>query len=389
MKAKHDADLDLIMRLMAIPGKTGEEREIASFVEQMLRQAGAKSSQIQYDDAHQRCPRGGQVGNLIVQLPGTIKGPRRMLMAHMDTVPICVGCKPVKRGGYVVSADPATGLGADNRSGVGAVLTAAMHILKHKPAHPPVTFLFAVQEEVGLSGSRYVKKSLLGKPKFAFNFDGGSPAKLTIGATGAYRMQFDLYGIASHAGVAPHHGVSAVTIAGLAIASLQRDAWLGKIEKGKKKGTSNIGVIEGGSAINVVTNHVRVRAEVRSHDPVFRKKLLNTFIAAFEKAAKQVRNVAGQTGYAKVDFQLDYEAFKLSESEPCVKIAGQAVRDAGGEPFTDISNGGLDANYMKVHGIPTVTMGAGQQHAHTVEEKLNISDYTRACRIATLLATGS
>jgi len=40
----------------------------------------------------------------------------------MDTVPICVGAKPVRKGNVVRSADPKTGLGADDRAGVAVVL---------------------------------------------------------------------------------------------------------------------------------------------------------------------------------------------------------------------------------------------------------------------------
>ena len=40
----------------------------------------------------------GNVGNLIVKLPGTVRGPRRLLMAHMDTVPVCLGAQPVPDG---------------------------------------------------------------------------------------------------------------------------------------------------------------------------------------------------------------------------------------------------------------------------------------------------
>ena len=77
------------------------------------------------------------------------------------------------------------------------------------------------------------KKSLLGKPKLAFNFDGGSPAKLTIGATGGYRMTIDIRGLASHAGSAPAEGVSAIAIASLAIADLVKNGWHGQIAKGR------------------------------------------------------------------------------------------------------------------------------------------------------------
>ena len=47
---------------------------------------------------NRRTPLGGQVGNLVLKLPGTVRGPRRMLSAHVDTVPICVGSRPVRKG---------------------------------------------------------------------------------------------------------------------------------------------------------------------------------------------------------------------------------------------------------------------------------------------------
>jgi tripeptide aminopeptidase len=48
---------------------------------------------------------------------------------------------------------------------------------------------------------------------------------------------------------------------------------------------------------------------------------------------------------------------------------------------------GLDANWMVRHGIPTVTFGAGQNEAHTIDEWINLDEYNRACALAIRLAT--
>ena len=127
-----------------------------------------------------------------------------------------------------------------------------------------------------------MEKERLGEPQLAFNWDGGSPDKLCIGATGGYRMEIHVEGLASHAGVSPERGVSAIAIASLAIADLQRHGWHGLIRKGKKRGTSNVGIIRGGEATNVVTDRVYLKAEARSHDPKFREKI----VAKIEKAFK-------------------------------------------------------------------------------------------------------
>jgi tripeptide aminopeptidase len=379
--------LRLVMDLMAIPGRSGEETAVADYIREQLHAAGVPKSAIQFDTAHHRTPLGGAIGNMVLKLPGAIRGPRRMLSAHMDTVPVCVGSRPIRRQNLVVSADKSTGLGADDRAGAAVLLATVLAIVRSKLSHPPLTFLWTVQEEVGLFGARHVRKALLGNPRLAFNFDGGSSAKLTIGATGGYRMKIDVHGIASHAGGAPADGVSAIAITSLAIADLVNNGWHGQIEKGRHSGTSNVGVVQGGAATNVVTDHVVVKAEARSHDPKFRRRIVKQIEQAFQKAARKVRNAAGQHGRVEIDGRLDYESFRLVRDEPCVVAAASAVAAAGSEPELAISNGGLDANWLSAHGIPTVTLGCGQRNIHSVDEQLDVADFHLARRIALRLAT--
>ncbi len=324
----------------------------------------------------------------MLRLPGTIRAPRRLLMAHMDTVPLCAGSKPAVKGDRVRSAAP-TGLGADDRAGCAVILTAACEILRRKLPHPPLAFLWAVQEEVGLFGARHANLALLGQPKLAFNWDGGSAEKLTVGATGAYRLEITVHGIASHAGGAPEQGVSAIAIAGLAIAELQQAGWLGDVRKGASRGTSNIGVIHGGAATNVVTDCVELKAEARSHDPVFRRAIRDAIIEAFKKAAGQVRSITGAAGKVSCESRQDYESFRLPDDDPSIAAAGAAVAATGGKPFHFVSNGGLDANWLTARGIPTVTLGCGQLNAHMVTEQLDLAEFRRACRVALRLATAS
>lgn len=386
-KADTKRAFQMVMELMAIPGTSGHEKGVADYITKKLREAGAPASAIRSDNAHKKTPLAGEVGNLIFQLPGTLRGPRRLLMAHMDTVPICVGAKPVRKGKIVRSADPKTGLGADDRSGVAVVLNAALEILRRKLPHPPLTFFWPIQEEVGLHGAHYAQLGLLGKPHLAFNWDGGAAAKITVAATGGYRLQIEIEGLAAHAGAAPEHGVSAIAIASLAIAELVREGWHGLIVKGDHRGTSNVGMIRGGEATNVVTDHVELKAEARSHDPQFRKQIVAAIEQAFRTAAQAVRNAEGRHGQVRFHGRQDYEAFRLAADEPSVLAAERALRAAGLEPQRGVSNGGLDANWMTAHGIPTVTLGCGQMKIHTTSEFLDIAAFEQACAIALDLAT--
>ncbi len=376
------------MELMGIPGPSGQEAAVRQYLQSVLEPVLPKRNWLSTDQAHRKTDPPGEVGNLILKLPGTRRGTRRLFSAHMDTVPLCVGCQPERRGKYVVSADSATGLGADDRAGTAVLLATALRLLSSDTPYPPITFLWTVQEEVGLKGARHVNFQKLGKPRWGFNFDGGDAAKITIGATGGYRMAITLKGIASHAGGAPEEGVSAIAIAAMAIADLQQNGWHGAVRKGRRIGTSNVGVVRGGQATNIVAEKVELEAEARSHDATFRKRIVKEIEQAFRRAAKQVTNTRGQSGKVEFEGRLDYESYHLRVNDTPAVLARSAVSSAGLDPEIAIANGGLDANWLTAHGVPTVTLGCGQMNIHTSAEKLDLPAFHQACEIAWSLATG-
>ncbi|HTL53231.1 MAG TPA: M20/M25/M40 family metallo-hydrolase, partial [Planctomycetota bacterium] len=304
-KVHAESAIQTLMQLLAIPGLSGQEGLVDAAIVKKLRKAGVKHSQITHDNVHKKVPFPAQVGNLIVQLPGvgaTAKQPRRLFMCHMDTVPLCRGAVPVRKGGKIVAKGP-TALGADNRTACGALITCIETLIRHQLPHPPLTFLFTIAEETGLWGARLVNAKDLGHPAppaMGFNYDGGDPADAIIGATGAERWEVTVLGISSHAGVHPEHGVSAIAIAALAIGEVFETGWFGRVIKGKYRGTSNIGKINGGMATNQVADRVEITGESRSHTLPFAAKITAAYRHAFLKAAVQVKNIYGKRG--KIQF---------------------------------------------------------------------------------------
>lgn len=379
--------LELVMELMRIPGPSCREGQIAAVVREKLLAAGVPASVIATDNAHVKSPAGGETGNLIVKLPGTQRGPRRLLMAHLDTVPLCVGCEPVRIDKYIENARSDTGLGADNRSGVGVVLNTALEIFERKLPHPPLTLLFTVQEELGLFGSRFCDFKRLGKPTMAWNWDARGPHRITLAATGGHTLNVKIHGIASHAGGAPECGVSAIAIAATAIHKLVEQGWHGDIQRGRRHGTCNLGIIRGGDATNVVTDLVEITGECRSYHRSFREAIIRHVRQAFEYAVTCHKNDEGKFGRVEVDAQTDYEAFRIAKTDPGVRAAQAAIRSLGLTPELLTSNSALDANWMNFHGLPTATLGAGQIWGHTLKECMDIGQFEQACRIALRLAT--
>jgi len=384
----------ILLELLSIPGPSCEEGAVAEYVTRRLVAAGVPKATIKTDQAHRHTPRPGKVGNLVCKLSGSGPplvrgGDRRMFSAHMDTVPLCVGVKPVARGGRLMPAQKDKALGGDDRSGVAIVLATALEVVERGLPHPPLTFLWTVQEELGLQGVKQVNLGLLGKPTMGFNFDGGEFEDLIIGATGAYRIAIEVHGHAAHAGMHPSDGVSAITITSLAVAQLHKDGWLGAVAKGRKTGTSNVGIVQAGDATNVITPYALVRAEARSHDPVFRKRIVAAIEKAFRDAAKAVRNDDGKRGRVEIETVLDYESFRLANDDPAVVACREVVRALGGKPVTKISSGGLDANFLSAQCASTVTLGAGQMNVHTADELLDLAKFRQACRMALRLATAT
>jgi tripeptide aminopeptidase len=380
-----------LMRFLAVDGITGQERAIGNDVARALKEIGVPARQIRWDRAHEQIPLPTQTGNLIVDLPGKRSGPRRLFMTHLDTVPLCAGAVP-KRAGNRIEPQGKTALGGDNRTGVACLVTLIATLLQNHLSHRPFTFLFTVREESGLWGARFVDRDDLGIPEMGFNVDGRSPRELTIGATGAERWQAEVFGRAAHAGVHPEDGISASIVTALALAQAHQDGWFGKIKKGTKVGTANIGSIGDalerscGQATNVVTDYARIRGEARSHDNVFNRAITRAYRDAFTSAASQVTNRSGKEARVRFTSRKDYYPFALKTTSPVVVTAQAAARSAGWEPVLRTTNGGLDANWLVRHGIPTVTFGAGQNNAHTLDEFVKIADYLEGCRYALALA---
>jgi tripeptide aminopeptidase len=388
-----NAAIDRLMRFLAINGITGQEAAIAADIRTALMEAGVPATAIRYDDANTRIPLPTQTGNLIVTLPGTRKAdPRRLFMTHLDTVPLCAGAKPV-RGETRITNAAATALGGDNRTGCAVLVTLAAELIKQKLPHPPLTLLFTVREESGLFGAKHLNPADLGNPAMGFNFDSRLAADIVIGAIGADRWEVDVHGKASHAGVHPDRGISATVVAALAIAEVQKAGWFGKVTKDKKEGTSNVGQLgdahgqSAGNATNVVTDFVHIKGESRSHDAKFVREITAAYKAAFERAAKQIKDHHGKTAKVKFTSRLDYVPFKIAADSAVAKMAIAAAKSLKLKPSTKVTNGGLDANWMVKHGIPTVTMGAGQNDIHTVKEWVDLKEFDNGCKMALALAT--
>lgn len=383
---------DHLMQFLAVEGVTGQEKAIAEAVSEALKKIGVPDSAIRYDTVNERIPLPTETGNLLVTLPGTRSGPRLLFATHLDTVPLCAGAKPTRDGDRIVT-DGTTALGGDNRTGCAVLVSVVETLLKHKLPHPPLTLLFTVREESGLHGSRELDPADLGGATMCFNVDSKLPAELVIGAVGQENWDVEIKGKASHAGVAPEKGISATLVGAMALTEAHRTGWFGKVVKPDGNGTSNVGIFGGregkpaGDATNVVTDYVHMTGEARSPDATFAAAICEGYREAFAKAQSEVKDSEGATAEVAFNSKTSYPPFKLEDDAPALVHAKRAAESLGLKPTTLFSNGGLDANWFDKHGVPTVTIGAGQYEIHTVKEYVYLPEFADGCRLAVALAT--
>jgi tripeptide aminopeptidase len=381
-----------LMRFLAVEGLSGQEKAIGNAVCDELRKVGVPSSVIRFDKVNERIPAPTQTGNLFVDLPGTRKGPRLLFITHLDTVPLCAGARPKREGDRIVS-DGTTALGGDNRTGCAVLVTLVETLLKHKLPHPPLSLMFAVREESGIQGCRYLDPADLTGAVMGFNVDSKLAADLITGAVGQEYWDVDVRGKAAHAGLAPEKGISSTLVAAVALTEARRAGWFGKVVKPDGHGTSNAGVFGGkggkaaGDATNVVTDYVHIKGEARSPDLAFAHAIAEGFRGAFEKAKAEVKDADGGTAEVTFEASHAYPPFKLADDAPAVRHAKRAAESIGLKPTAVYSNGGLDANWLVKHGLPTVTFGAGQYEVHTVKEYVHLPEFANGCRLAVALAT--
>ena len=383
--------LNDLIKFLSIEGITGEEKNIANAVEEDLVNSGIPREYIKYDNSNKKIPLPTQVGNLIVKLPGTIKSERIMFSCHLDTVPLCKGAVPIIKENKIIPKGN-TALGGDNRTGVASLVSMLKTLYKNKIPHSPITVLFTVREESGLWGARKVEVKDLDKPARCYNIDGGSTSEIVIGAVGCDRWEVEIFGKAEHAGLAPEKGISSSMIASLALADIQKNGWFGKIVKGEKSGTSNVGIFGGknggssGQSPNTVTDYTYIKGESRSYDQNFVSEITDAFEQSFTKICDTFTNADGEKPKLNFSRHTDYYSFNLNFNEKVINNAKSKLSTLGLEPKLVKISGGFDANWLVKKDIPTITYGAGHNMCHTIGEYVEIDDYYNACNLSLLLA---
>ena len=261
-----------VLELVRIDSLSRKERAIALRLKEILEALGGV---VFMDDAGSAV--GGEVGNLVAHFDGNVEGAEAMLLsAHMDTVAPGEGVTPVVDGD-VIRSDGTTVLGGDDKSGLAIILEVLQAVREEEVPHGHIDVVFTICEEVGLLGAKHLDLGLV-RAKTGLVLDSDSIGFLITKAPAVNHLEFEVHGLEAHAGICPERGISAIQVAARGIAAMR----LGRIDEDT---TANLGLVSGGTAVNIVPNRVMLTGEVRSHDEEKLERQTQAMVACLQDAA--------------------------------------------------------------------------------------------------------
>ncbi|MBT3393087.1 MAG: M20/M25/M40 family metallo-hydrolase [Elusimicrobiaceae bacterium] len=361
------------VEMVKIDSESFEEKEMVAWAEKTFKKLGCK---VMVDNAG-KGTKSNAKGNVIAKFPGTVKSKPMLLSCHLDTVVPGKGIKPTVKKDRIV-ADGTTILGADCKGGIAIIMEILLMLKENKGLkYPPLEILLTIAEEAGMYGAKNLNKKDIQATE-GMILDSTYCDTVSIKAPSSFEFDIKITGVAAHAGVCPENGISAIEVAAKAIGMMN----LGRIDK---ETTSNIGVINGGKAINIVTPELMIKGEARSHNAAKLKKQAKHMEDCFKKAVVQsAKKVDGKKIIAKLDFKKDmkYPDMKIPATANIVKTIVKSGKQVGitVKPYT--GGGGCDGNVLSHKGILTPNLGFGEMNAHTVKAYLDFKHWYGATKIA-------
>jgi tripeptide aminopeptidase len=350
--------------LCEIDSPSKQEGRVAAYLKSLFTEMGAEVFE---DDSARRT--GSDCGNLFVRFPdGGLDREPVFFNCHMDTVLPAIGVK-VKRQGEVFTSAGDTVLGSDDKAGIAALIEVMQTMQEKKIPYGPVELVFTTCEEVGLLGVKALDPSNI-RAKIGYALDSSGINRVIVGAPAANRITVEIRGIASHAGLSPEKGISAIHLAAKAIARLK----LGRLDP---ESTANIGVIAGGTASNIIPETVLLQGEVRSHSVKQLQEYTEHMRLTFQEEVDNWSDPAGNIAVRpSLDFSIidDYPVMKLDRDSAAIKRVQAAAVSLGTELDYVVAGGGSDANIFNSYDIQCAILSTGMDKVHSTRETIKLSD---------------
>ena len=338
-------------------------------------------------------------GYVFATLPGTVPdAPTVGLIAHVDTTPDTpgTGVRPIvhrawagetirlpgdpsqvldpaempaladKLGHDLVTSDGTTLLGADDKAGVAAIMTAVAQLVRDDAPRATARIAFTVDEEIG-KGTDHFDLAVFGAD-LAYTFDGSGLGEIETESFSAYQLKLTIKGVGVHPGTAKGRLVNAVKLLADVVAALPRDG-LSPETTEEREGYVHPMRLAGG------TSEATVWFIARDHDD----DLLEEHVEVVRQLATEIVGREPRASFT-LDVEEQYRNMRkvLDRHPEIVAVAEEAIRRAGVEPVHTIIRGGTDGARLTEKGLPTPNLFTGGQHYHSLREWASLQDMAAA-----------
>lgn len=280
-------------------------------------------------------------------------------------------------GRELIVTDGHTLLGADDKAGIAAIIS-AMEYLKAHPEikHGKIRIAFTPDEEIG-AGADHFDVARFGCD-WAYTIDGGRIGELEYENFNAAAAKFHFKGLNVHPGSAKNKMVNASLLA------LELAGWLPAHERPEHTEgyegffhlTSMSGTVEEATLSYIIRDHSRELFEQK-------KQLLQTF-------ADQMNRLYPESTRLEIRDQYYNMRQVVEPRKEIVDLAFEAMQAVGVSPIVQPIRGGTDGARLSFMGLPCPNIFAGGLNFHGRYEFLPIRSLEKSmqtiCKIAELSA---
>ena len=266
------------------------------------------------------------------------------------------------KGKTLLFSDGTTLIGADDKAGVAEIMCMAEYFQAHPEVkHGKIMIGFTPDEEIGRGADKFDVKRF--GADFAFTCDGAFFGEVSYENFNAAALKVTVNGKNIHPGESKGKMKNSLLI------GMEYNALLPVNERPefteRYEGFFHLTDMSGDVECTVL-NYI-----IRDHDA----KLLETKKQTAKKAADFLNFKYGE-GTVEVDIKDSYRnmAEKIKGHENIIDIAFKAIKNVGGEPFSEPIRGGTDGATLSFMGLVCPNLGTGSHNHHGTLEFAVVED---------------
>ena len=355
LASQQQAMQDLLQKVVNIDSGSRDEAGVTAVAHALAERLQAAGVAVQFE------PVPGYGVLLHAQVNSDGEGAPIVLMGHMDTV---FPAGTVAKRPYREEAGRAYGPGvADMKSGLVLNVFVAEAFARCGGLKAPLHLFFSCDEEIGSPATRDLIMDRVRGARAVFNAEPGRVSgNVVTSRKGSMLVEFEVEGVAAHAGI--NHAAGASAIDALARKTLALHA----LTDPATGVTANVGVVHGGVVSNMVAPHARAELDLRFTADTNPEDLLARVRAIIEE--ESVPRTQGRITVARSTLPMKPTPDYL------LALYQESARTLGFEVQGEFTGGAADSGLTASVGVPTLcATGPVGGHPHTEREYCELTTF--------------